>query len=342
MNPSKRLLGVVGFVLAVLALSYFLKGYRIFQLAQIGTYFVAIMGLSLLTGYNGQISLGHGAFFAVGAYATAILSQTLGINPLLTLPITACICFAVGYLIGLPVTRLEGLYLALATFTLAIAMPQLLKYKPLEAFTGGVQGIYVTLPELPRWARSLLRMDNEQWLLAVVLLVAAALYLLALNLVSWKFGRAIVAVKEHPAAAAAMGVDVSRCKVNVFATSASYAGIAGALNALVVQFVSPDSFTFYVSIAFLVGMVVGGTSSLAGALVGAAFVQVVPNYAEQISKSAPWAIYGGLLVLAIYLCPGGCAQIWRSLATALARARGSRTTIPPFRAGSSEAHVEAP
>lgn len=342
MNANKKLLGVVGFVLAVLALSYFLKGYRIFQLAQIGTYFVAIMGLSLLTGYNGQISLGHGAFFAVGAYGTAILSQLLGIDPLLTLPITACICFAVGYLIGLPATRLEGLYLALATFTLAIAMPQLLKYKPLEAFTGGVQGIYVTLPDAPRWVRALLRMDNEQWLLAVVLLVAAALYLLALNLVSWKFGRAIVAVKEHPVAAAAMGVDVSRCKVNVFATSAAYAGIAGALNALVVQFVSPDSFTFYVSIAFLVGMVVGGTGSLTGALVGAAFVQVVPNYAEQISKSAPWAIYGGLLVLAIYLCPGGCAQIWKSLSTALAWARGSRTTILPSRARSSEAQVESP
>jgi len=342
MNANKKLLGVVGFVLAVLVLSYFLKGYRIFQLAQIGTYFVAIMGLSLLTGYSGQISLGHGAFFAVGAYATAILSQTLGIDPLLTLPITACICFAVGYLVGLPVTRLEGLYLALATFTLAIAMPQLLKYKPIEAFTGGVQGIYVTLPDAPRWARSLLHMDNEQWLLAVVLLVAAALYLLALNLVSWKFGRAIEAIKEHPTAAAALGVDVSRCKVNVFATSAAYAGIAGALNALVVQFVSPDSFTFYVSIAFLVGMVVGGTGSLAGALVGAAFVQVVPNYAEQISKSAPWAIYGGLLIIAIYLFPGGCAQIWKSLATALARPRGSRTTVLPSRPGSSEAQVESP
>lgn len=319
MSSNKRLLGVLSFVLAILVLSYFLSGYRIFQLAQIGIYFVAIMGLSLLTGYNGQISLGHGAFFAVGAYSTAVLSQTFGIDPLLTVPIAACICFAAGYLIGLPITRLEGLYLALATFALAIATPQLLKYKLLEPFTGGVQGIYVALPDAPQWARSLLRISSEQWMLAIVLFVGAALYFLAINLVSWKFGRAILAIKDHPAAAAAMGVNVARCKVNVFATSAAFAGIAGAFNALVVQFVSPDSFTFYVSIAFLVGMVIGGTDSLMGSLLGAIFVQLVPNYAEQISKSAPWAIYGGLLVITIYVCPGGCAQIWRHLTTLLAR-----------------------
>jgi branched-chain amino acid transport system permease protein len=320
MSSYKKPLGVLVFVAAILAASYWLSGYRIFQLSQIGIYFIAIMGLSLLTGYNGQISLGHGAFFAIGAYSTAILSQTFGVDALLTVPVAAAICFAAGYLIGLPVTRLEGLYLALATFALAVATPQLLKYQLLEPFTGGVQGVYVTLPDAPQWIQSLLRMSSEQWMLGIVLVTAAVLYLLTLNLVSWKFGRAIIAVKDHPAAAAAMGVNVARCKVNVFATSAAFAGIAGALNTLVVQFVAPDSFTFYVSIAFLVGMVIGGAGSLASPLLGAIFVQLVPNYADQISKSAPWAIYGGLLVVTIYLYPGGCVQLWHRLLSLLARA----------------------
>ncbi len=342
MSLRKTVPGVLGVVLAILAVSYFLSGYRTFQLAQIGIYFVAIMGLSLLTGYNGQISLGHGAFFAVGAYSTAILSQAFGIDPLLSIPIAAGLCFVVGYLIGLPITRLEGLYLALATFTLAIAMPQLLKYKPLEPFTGGVQGIYVVLPDPPQWARSVLRFGNEQWILGIVLCVAAVLYLLALNFVSWKFGRAIVAVKDHPTAAAAMGVDVARCKVNVFATSAAFAGTAGALNALVVQFVSPDSFTFYLSIAFLVGMVIGGSGSLAGALVGAVFVQLVPNYAEQISKSAPWAIYGGLLIFTIYLCPGGSAQLWRQMRARFTRPASNAKMSPRATATADPRARDAP
>lgn len=318
MNRDQRKLFVaVSIVLLTFALSYFVSGYRLFQLSQIGIYFIAIVGLSLLTGFNGQISLGHSAFFAIGAYTTAILSQSMEMNALLTIPVASLVCLAAGYLIGLPATRLEGLYLALATFALAVATPQFLKYKPLEPLTGGVQGIYLVLPGAPEWVRDMLGVSDEQWLLLIVLLAAAVVYLAVINMASWKFGRAIVAIRDHPVAAAAMGVNVAGYKAAVFALSAACAGVAGALNAMVVQFVAPDSFTFYVSITFLVGMVVGGSRSLGGALLGAVFVQMVPNYAEQVSKSAPWAIYGALLVATIYLCPGGAAELGPRLVRAL-------------------------
>ena len=140
-------LAVLG--LAAIALPFVVSSYRTFQCTLVMIYAIALLGLNILTGYSGQISLGHGAFYAMGAYCTAILMDKLGVPYWATVPLAGAFCLVVGFLFGLPALRLEGLYLALATFALGVAMPQLLKYKALEGWTGGVQGIVILKPEAP-------------------------------------------------------------------------------------------------------------------------------------------------------------------------------------------------
>jgi branched-chain amino acid transport system permease protein len=303
--------------LAALAatLPFFLSSYHTFQFTQVIVYAIALLGLNLLTGYNGQISLGHGAFYAIGAYTAAILMDKFAVPYWLTLPAAAAVCFVVGFLFGLPALRLEGLYLSLATFSLGVALPQLLKYRHLEAWTGGVQGIVLTKPEAPFG----LPLDADQWLYFFALGVALLLFLLAWNLLHGRVGRALLAVRDHPVAAEAMGIDLARYKTITFGVSALYTGVAGALGAIVVQFVAPDSFTIFLSLTFLIGIVVGGLASIPGALCGALFIQFVPNFADQISKAAPWAIYGVVLIAFVYALPGGIASAPRILRAAMRR-----------------------
>ena len=306
-------LGLALVVLLAAALPFFLSNYRVFQLTLVLAYAIVLLGLNMLTGYNGQISLGHGAFYAIGAYTAAILMDKFGVPYWLTLPAAAAICLAAGFLFGLPALRLEGLYLALATFALGVALPQLLKYKHFEHWTGGVQGIVILKPDPPFG----LPVHADQWLYLFTLGVAALMFILGINLLRGRIGRALVAIRDQPIAAEAMGVDISLYKALTFGVSAMYTGVGGALGAIAVQFVAPDSFTIFLSIAFLVGIVVGGLGSVSGAIYGALFIQFVPNIADHISKAAPWAIYGVFLIACMFLMPGGIAQVvggaWRRL-----------------------------
>ncbi len=286
-----------------------------FQFNLVLVYAVAILGLNMLTGFNGQISLGHGAFYAFGAYAAAILMDKAGMPYWATLPFAFVLCFAFGFVVGFPALRLAGHYLALATFALALAVPQLLKYKRLEGYTGGVQGIVLNKPE-PPFAFSLFGqpLSADRWLYFFTLLVAAVMFLLAWNLLRGRVGRALIAVRDHPIAATAMGINLPMFKSLTFGVSAGVTGLAGALGAIVVAFVSPDSFTVQLSIFLLVGVVVGGLASIPGAIFGGIFIQFVPNIADEISKSAPAAIYGVLLIGLMYLMPtgvmGGLNRLW--------------------------------
>ena len=297
-------------------LPFVVSNYRTFQLTLVLVYAIALLGLNILTGYNGQISLGHGAFYALGAYCAAILMDKLGAPYWATVPAAGAVCLVAGFLFGLPALRLEGLYLALATFALGVAMPQLLKYHHLEKWTGGVQGIVIAKPEAPFG----LPVNADQWLYFFTLFVTVAMFFLGWNLLRGRVGRALVAIRDQPVAAEAMGVHNALYKSLAFGVSALYTGVAGALGAIAVQFVAPDSFNIFLSIVFLVGIVVGGLASIAGALYGALFIQFVPNIADEISKAAPWAIFGIFMIGFVYLMPTGVAGAIRLL---LAKRRSS-------------------
>jgi branched-chain amino acid transport system permease protein len=290
-------------------LLFVLKGYQLFQATMVLAYAIALLGLNMLTGYNGQISLGHGAFFALGAYAAGILMEHAGAPYWATVPAAAVVCLAVGYLFGRPALKLEGLYLALATFALGVAMPQLLKYKHLEAWTGGVQGIVLIKPDAPFG----LPLTQDQWLYVFALGVTVVMFLIAHNLLSSGTGRAMRAIRDHAMAAEAMGVDNRHYKSMTFGVSAAFTGVGGALSAIAVQFVSPDSFTLFLSISLLVGIVVGGVGTLWGAFFGAIFIMFVPNLAEQVSKAAPWAVYGVVLIAIMFAMPGGVMGLLNKL-----------------------------
>lgn len=299
---QKKLL-FAGLLAAACGLPFVLPSYAVFQATMVIAYALALLGLNLLTGYNGQISLGHGAFFALGAYVAAILMEQGGWPYWATLPAAALAGGVVGYLFGLPALKLDGVYLALATFALGVATPQLLKYKGFEGWTGGSQGLVLMKPEAPFG----LPLDPDQWLYFFSLVVALALFAAARNLLRGSAGLRLVAVRDHAIAAQAMGVDNARVKTITFGISAMTTSVGGALSAIVVQFVAPDSFSIFLSITLLVGAVVGGLGSLSGALYGALFIQFVPQLAEQVSKAAPWAVYGAILLALMLVWPTGVA-----------------------------------
>ncbi len=298
-----RIAGLIALLVIALLIPFMASSYRLLQFTMVVIYSIALLGLNILTGFNGQISLGHGAFYAIGAYTTAILLERTGIPYWGAVPIAGAICLVAGFLFGLPALRLEGHYLALSTFALAVATPQLLKFRALEPWTGGVQGTYVS----PFSAPFGLPLAGDQWLYLVALMFAIALFVLARNLLRGNTGTAIIAIRDHPVAAASMGINISLYKSLTFGVSAMYTGIAGALGALVAQFVSPDSFSIFLSLGFLVGSVIGGVASISGAVFGAFFIQFVPNFADQISKAATWAVYGAFLIGFMYLMPTGVA-----------------------------------
>ena len=307
---SRRHLILLAILLAVAcALPFIVSNYRTFQFTLVLVYAIALLGLNILTGYNGQISLGHGAFYALGAYCAAIMMDKMGAPYWATVPVAGAVCLVAGFLFGLPALRLEGLYLALATFALGVATPQLLKYHHLEKWTGGVQGIVIAKPEAPFG----LQINADQWLYYFTLAVTVVMFFLAWNLLRGRIGRALMAIRDHHLAAEAMGVHNALYKSLAFGVSALYTGVAGALGAIAVQFVAPDSFNIFLSIVFLVGIVVGGLASIPGALYGALFIQFVPNIADEISKAAPWAIFGIFMIGFVYLMPTGVAGAVRLL-----------------------------
>jgi branched-chain amino acid transport system permease protein len=295
-------------------LTGYISNYTFLQMNLAMMFAIAMLGLNLLTGFNGQISLGHGAFLCIGGYVTAVLMARYGWPYWATLPMAALFCFVAGYLFGLPALRLEGHYLALATFALAIAAPQLLKYKHIEQLTGGVQGINLRRVKAPFD----LPVTPDQWMFWLVLLVLVIMYVLARNLLDSRTGRALTAVRDQPMAANTMGINLAHYKAVTFGVSALYTGVAGALYALISEGVAPDSFRLELSITLMVGMVVGGIASLPGAIIGGVFVQVIEKYSDAIARDLsgalrlpidiePWTIYGIVLIALVYLMPGGIA-----------------------------------
>jgi branched-chain amino acid transport system permease protein len=293
-------LGAVGvFVAAVGLVPLALDSFQVFQFAYVAIYFVAIAGLNVLTGFTGQISLGHGAFMAVGGYTTAILTADHGVGELWTIPLAGLVAGGAGLLFGVPALRLSGLYLALATFGVAVATPAVLK--EYSGFTGGVVGKNLPLHDNDR-------LYYQNWIAALVLLAAAWL------LLRGRIGRAFRAVRDSEVAAASSGVSLAVYKTLAFGVSAFYAGVAGSLLAITVAFVNPDTYPVKLSIFLVVGAVAAGLGSLWGLAFGAALIEFLPVHAQDISKTAPDVIFGAVLIAVMILLPAGAAGLLRRLA----------------------------
>jgi branched-chain amino acid transport system permease protein len=235
----------------------------------------------------------------------------------MTLPAAAAICLLSGFLFGLPALRLEGHYLALATFALALATPQILKHPSLEHWTGLSMG--VTLP--PISPPNGLPLTSDQYIYFFCLAVALVMFLAGWNILRGRTGRAMIALRDHPTAASTMGINAAFYKSMTFGVSAMYAGVGGALFALTSAYAAPDSFDFFLSISLVVGLIIGGVATIAGAIFGAIFIQFVPNIVGDISKSAPWAVYGVTLIIFMYLMPTGIVGMLKKTFNLIARTR---------------------
>lgn len=297
----------------VIYFPFYFPPFTVFQLTLVIVYSIALLGLNLLIGYTGQISLGHGAFFAVGAYTAAVLIDTYGVHYLATIPPAAALSFVLGFAFGVPALRLHGLYLALVTLSLAVITPPLLKR--FEPVTGGSMGLTVDKPTAPAWTG----LAEDQWLYFLALVFAVVAFVAARNLLRSRAGRALHSIRESPIAAQVSGVQLSRYKTLVFAWSAMYAGTAGAISTWAIGFVSPDSFMVLLSIGFLAALVVGGLAALSGPIFGAAFYVFVPSLAQDVNKAAPGIIFGALLILAMHVAPTGIAGLLRQAGRGLVR-----------------------
>jgi branched-chain amino acid transport system permease protein len=311
-------------IVIALAIPFLFGPYRVGQFTLVLAYAVAVLGLNLLVGYSGQISLGHGAFFALGAYTSAILIDKAGFPYLATLPVAAVVCFAAGLLLGLPALRLSGLYLALVTLAIALVVPQLIKR--FDGLTEGTQGINVPQPTAPDW----LPLADDQFLYLLTLALAVPMFVLAANLVRGRIGRALVAVRESEIAAKTMGVNLATVKTGTFAVSSMYAGIGGALYVASIGFVAPESFTLTISFAFLAAVVVGGLATIGGAVFGALFIEFVPVYAADVNEALAGVIYGAVLILFMYTLRDGVMGLGRR---ALARLGSEGEPRPAGSAG---------
>jgi branched-chain amino acid transport system permease protein len=298
------LIGLISLALLIIV-PMFMKNFFVFQLTIIMTYAIAILSLNILTGASGQFSLGHSAFFAVGAYACGIMMEHANIPYPIAIPLAGVVCFVVGFLFGFPALRLKGVYLALATFALAVAAPPLFKLGTFEHWTGGVQGLLVTKPDAPFG----LPISQDRFVYYLTLFIALVIYVLSVNMLSSRSGRALMAIRDNEIAASSMGVDLALYKTLAFGISAGFTGIAGALSAIAIAYVAPDAYTFNFAIALFIGMVIGGVGWLPGSLFGAAFIVLVPNVAEGISKGLSYAVYGVFIFAVIFLLPNGARQL---------------------------------
>jgi branched-chain amino acid transport system permease protein len=300
-----RLAAFVLGVALLVVLPFVLTDFRTVQLATVGAYFIAILGLDVLTGHSGQISLGHGAFMAVGAYTTAILMANHGVRDLWTIPIAAGVAGVIGLLAGVPALRLSGLYLALATFGIAVALPTILK--KFDHFTGGSTGITLFgKPAQTGHGVGVWGLTNNQWLYALTWTVGAIVFLIAWWLLDSRFGRSLRAIRDSEIAAVASGVNRAKYKVLAFGVSAAFAGVAGALFAINVAYVAPDTFPIQLSLYLLVGAVVGFFGSIWGAVLGALLIQFLPDIVGLIphvdtKQAGPTTLFFGLVLVVLML-----------------------------------------
>ncbi len=323
MSRFVRPVGFAALVVLVVLAPFVSSNYRSYQLGFVAIYLIALCGLDILTGFTGQISLGHGAFMGIGAYTTTILVVDHGWRDLWTIPVAGIVAGLIGIGFGLPATRFAGPYLALATFAIPLSLIGILKRFP--RFTGG--NIGKSLPQLH--AELGWHTNPSLWFYVVTWAVALVMFPLSFEIVRGRFGRALRSVRDSEIAATAYGVSTASVKTAAFGISAFFCGVAGALYAIGITYVNPDTFPIDLSILLIVGIVVGGAGSLWGMVFGALFVEFIRiswgpaildlfSRAHHVDTHAPGSglvVYGVVLLLVLYVAPAGFAGLVRRLVT---------------------------
>jgi branched-chain amino acid transport system permease protein len=328
--------GLAAAAIAVgLAIPFGFAPFRVYQLTTVLVFVVAVAGLTIITGFCGQVSLGHGAFFAAGAYVAAVLIADHGWHHLAVLPVAGLVTFVGGYLFGVPALRLHELQLALVTLSLAVITPAIVKR--FEDVTGGSAGLVVPKFRAPE----VVGLEDDQWVFLICLAVSVVMLTIAWNVSSGPAGRAMRTVRDHPLASAAVGVDVARAKTLAFALGSAFAGVAGAMYVWVVAFVSPESFPILLSVYLLAVMLVGGLGMLSGAVVGAFFLVYVPEWSTQINQSAPGVVFGGLLICVLYVAPRGITGAIHTRAARFLRPGALANAPAPVAAGHHAPQIES-
>ena len=306
-----RAAGIGVLALALLLVPALFPDFLVYQFSVALTYAIAILGLNLLMGFNGQISVAQGVFFAVGAYTTAIFMTRYGMNAFATLPIAVATASVLGLVVGVPALRWQGLPLAFITFGLAVLVPPLaLKLEPI---TKGATGISMAKPAPPAWFPG-----NQDTYLYVGCLIGLALcVLIATRLTRGDTGRSLRAVRDNGLIAESLGVNLAKVRLAAFVTCSGFAGFGGGLFAMVNGFVSPESFQMTKSFDFLVGSIVGGITSILGALIGAVFIMFLPDWAADMNIGLSGLIYGAVLVVMMLVARDGVVGLIRTLSAAL-------------------------
>ena len=296
----------------------YLSDFRTFQATRFAIWIIVLMGLNLLTGYSGQISLGHAAFVAVGAYIAAILMKDAGLPVFAAVLAAALLTGLLGFLIGAPALRLSGPYLAIATLALIIVLPQILKHPSIDQWTGGVSGIRISSPRVPASMHNNLDMNTDQWLYYNCMLAALIMTAMAWSVTRSRLGRAFIALRDSEIGAQQMGINVSLYKMTAFGLSALYAGAGGALYLYQQYYVGPTSFDITFSLTLLIMIVLGGLASISGAVFAALIFTVKDDltnfivahipFGEKIGiESSRGALFGLLLIVSIIFTPRGVA-----------------------------------
>jgi branched-chain amino acid transport system permease protein len=315
--PRANLFAFAIAAVVVAILPWLVPPFVSFELAYAGAYAIAILGLIILTGMNGQISLGHGAFMAIGGYGVAIAVTRAGWPPEAAMLVAAVVCAVFGGLVGIVALRLSGAYLALATFALAVSVAPVLKR--FRDVTGGSQGITLSTAHAPGALAA--GLDSERWLYYEAWLLVGILFAASWFALQGRLGRALRALRDNEIAAVSFGINPSTYKSLAFAWSAAYAGIAGGLIASATAYVSPDTYALQLSITLLIGAVLGGLGSMWGAIIGGLVVEFLPLWAQTINTAASSLIYGISLIVVMIAMPGGIAGAVRRVALTVIRPR---------------------
>lgn len=321
-RPWVRWAGLLLILLVLVVAPLQLSAFSNQTIARIGVFAVAVLGLNVVMGYTGQVSLGQIFFLGLGAYVTAY-GVTNGWNIVLVFVLACLIPAAAGLLVALAAARLGGLAIAMVTIALPIVGVPLAKR--LSGLTGGSEGMSTRFADAPAWTG----LYNDQWQLYVVLLIAGIVFLLTRNLVRGKYGRAFAIVKGNENVASSMGISPYRYKVLAFTIASLIGGVSGFLYLLVIEYTSPETMTFGHSIELVAAMVIGGSASIVGSVLGGAFYVLVPQLTNAVDPNLTALLQGAILLAVLFVLPGGLVSLPRVLTRGRRRSHAERGPAAP-------------